>query len=162
MKRIFKGSAFGVGPIYVLLCLCFTIIGLCLRAKGFLSGGEIKQGSLFFYITGFAFLVFAVYLWAGAVIVEKINKKAKEGTLVTSGVYGIVRNPIYTAFLFLFTALLLFARNYILLLLPPVFWIFLTILLKNTEEKWLKETFGKEYELYCKNVNRIIPCFFKK
>ena len=32
---------------------------------------------------------------------------------------------------------------------------------KNTEEKWLREKFGKEYIDYCKDVNRVIPWFAK-
>lgn len=51
--------------------------------------------------------------------------------------------------------------NYILLVLPFFFWIFLTVLMKNTEEKWLREKFGKEYIDYCKDVNRVIPWFAK-
>ena len=98
-----------------------------------------------------------LYLWIEAVIIQKINKKVKENKLITTGVYGIVRNPVYSAFLFIFTAILLFTSNYILLILPFVFWAFLTILMKNTEEKWLKNEFGKEYEEYLKEVNRVIP-----
>jgi len=32
------------------------------------------------------------------------------------------------------------------------------LILKKTEEQWLKELFGKEYERYCKRVNRLLPC----
>ena len=38
---------------------------------------------------------------------------------------------------------------------------FLEILVKNTEEKWCLEKFGKQYEEYCKKVNRIFPWFPK-
>jgi len=77
-------------------------------------------------------------------------------------VYSIVRNPVYSAFTFIFTGLLLFTTNYILLILLFVFWTFLTILMKNTEEKWLKNEFGEEYELYLKKVNRVIPWIKRK
>ncbi|UQK58688.1 methyltransferase family protein [Fenollaria massiliensis] len=103
-----------------------------------------------------------LYLWIEAVIVQKINKKVKKNKLITTGVYSIVRNPVYSAFLFIFTAILLFTSNCILLILPLVFWAFLTILMKNTEEKWLKNEFGKEYEEYLKEVNRVIPWISNK
>lgn len=38
----------------------------------------------------------------------------------------------------------------------------MTVLMKHTEEKWLKNLYGKEYEEYCKRVNRCIPWFKKK
>ncbi len=82
--------------------------------------------------------------------------------MITTGVYSIVRNPVYSAFIFIFTGILLFTANYILLILPFVFWAFLTILMKNTEEKWLKNEFGTEYEIYLKEVNRVIPWPRKK
>ena len=53
---------------------------------------------------------------------------------------------------------MLVAANYILLILPFIYWVILTILMKNTEEKWLKNEFGTEYEIYLKEVNRVIPC----
>ena len=103
-----------------------------------------------------------IYLWLQAVIVEKINKSVKEKKLITSGIYSLVRNPVYSAFIFIFTGILLPTANYFLLILPFFFWAFLTILMKNTEEKWLKNEFGKEYEIYLKKVNRVIPRIRRK
>lgn len=34
--------------------------------------------------------------------------------------------------------------------------------MKNTEEKWLKNEFEKEYEIYLKQVNRVIPRIRRK
>lgn len=33
----------------------------------------------------------------------------------------------------------------------------MTVLMKNTEEKWLYALYGQEYLDYCKRVNRCIP-----
>lgn len=49
------------------------------------------------------------------------------------------------------------ASNYALLILPFLYWFFMTILMKNTEEKWLYELYGEEYKEYCRRVNRCIP-----
>lgn len=153
----FKMPVFGVGPMYVFTCLILTIVALCLHFKGYLYQGEINKGKIIFIISGILLILFGIYLWLQAVIVEKIDKKIKEKKLITSGVYRLVRNPIYSAFIFIFTGTLLLTGNYFLLILPFIFWAFLTILMKNTEEKWLKNEFGKEYEIYLKEVNRVIP-----
>ena len=154
--------AFGVGPIYVFTCLILTIVALCLHFKGYLYQGELNKGKIIFIISGILLILFGIYLWLQAVIVEKINKKVKEKKLITSGVYSFVRNPVYSAFIFIFTGSLLLTANYFLLILPFIFWAFLTILMKNTEEKWLKNEFGKEYEIYLKEVNRVIPWIRRK
>ena len=158
----FKMPAFGVGPIYVITCLILTIVALCLHLKGYLYQGELNKGKIIFIIGGILLILFGIFLWVQAVIVEKINKKVKEKKLITSGVYSIVRNPVYSAFIFIFTGILLLIANYFLLILPFIFWALLAILMKNTEEKWLKNEFGKEYEIYLKEVNRVIPWIRRK
>lgn len=158
-----KMPVFGLGPIYVIICLFLTIIGICLHFKGYLYIGELTTRSkIIFIIIGILLMLIGLYLWIQAVIVEKINKKVKENKLITTGVYSVVRNPVYTAFLFMFTGILLMMGNYLLLILPFIFWILLSVLMKNTEEKWLKSIFGREYETYCSQVNRVIPSLRRK
>lgn len=158
----FKMPTFGVGPIYVLSCLFLTTFGIIFRDKGFLSAGHMERGRVFFVAFGILFLFGGMYLWVHAVILQRINGKVRERKLLTTGVYGCVRNPVYSAFLFIFTGALLFAANYLLLLLPILFWAMLTLLMKQTEEKWLLRQFGEEYVLYCTKVNRVIPWFPKR
>jgi protein-S-isoprenylcysteine O-methyltransferase Ste14 len=57
--------------------------------------------------------------------------------------------------------LALVCHNLYLLIIPVLFWIEMTIVLKRTEEKWLTELYGQEYIEYCKKVNRCIPFFPK-
>ena len=161
-SKEFKMPIFGVGPIYVITCLILTIAGIYLHIEGYLYQGELREWKIFFIIGGILLIISGIYLWIQAVIVQRIDKKIKENKLLTTGVYGIVRNPIYSAFIFIFTGALLLAANYILLILPFVFWAFLTILMKNTEEKWLRNEFGKEYEEYARKVNRVIPWIRRK
>lgn len=157
-SKEFKMPVFGVGPLYVITCLVLTIVGLCLHLKGYLCKGELRKGKILFIITGILLILFGIYLWIQAVIVQKINRKVRENKLITTGIYSVVRNPVYSAFIFIFTGVLLLANNYILLILPFIYWAILTILMKTTEEKWLKNEFGTEYKIYLKEVNRVIPC----
>lgn len=159
MDKTTKLPIFGVGPIYVITCLLLTIFGLCLDYFGFLDFAKLPNARAVMSILGSIFIIGGVILWIKSVIFSRISEKIKSVLLVTDGVYSIVRNQIYSAFLFIFTGALLFAYNLCLLVLPFIFWVFLTILLKNTEEKWLQEKFGDSYTQYCKKVNRIIPWF---
>lgn len=161
-EKDFKMPAFGVGPMYVFVCLCLTVAGLRLSRGGFIAEGFCPRGKIIFTAAGILFVLSGSALWFLAVVVEKINAKVREAKLMTTGVYGVVRNPVYSAFIFVFTGILLFEANYFLLPLPIVFWIFLTVLMKNTEEKWLLRQFGEEYATYCREVNRVIPWYRKK
>ena len=104
-----------------------------------------------------AFTAAGIALWCAAVFGARIDIKIKSNRLATDGVYALVRNPIYSAFLFICTGVLLFCRNLYVLFLLPLFWLYLTVFMKLTEEKWLTERFGDEYGAYCKRVNRFIP-----
>lgn len=157
-----KLPLFGVGPIYVISCLLLTIGGLSLDYYGLLRSGEIPKAGVIMSIIGALLILCGVILWIKSVLHQRVGQEIKAGHLVTDGVYAIVRNPIYSAFIFIFTGVILFASNLYLLLLPVIFWAYLTILMKRTEEKWLKKRFGEEYVSYCKNVNRVIPWFRKK
>lgn len=157
-----KMPIFGVGPIYVGVCLILTIAGIILNKVGLIKTGQIRGNNLIFALISAIFIIFGIYLWIGAVVVKKINQKVKEEKLITDGVFSIVRNPVYSAFLFIFTGILIYQKNAWLLILPFIYWLFMSILMKKTEEVWLKEKFKNEYEDYMKKVNRVIPWLKKK
>ena len=81
---------------------------------------------------------------------------------MTTGVYAAVRHPVYSAFFFLFSGILCTRANVTLLVVPIVLWMFLTVLMKKTEERWLFERFGEEYVRYAARTNRVFPWFPRK
>lgn len=159
MKKSKTLPIYGVGPIYVISCLILTIIALILNCYKIIP--VLKFLDLFMIILGILFIIIDAILWLSAVLLTQIDRKIKEGKLITTGIYSIVRNPIYSAFLFIFIGIIFLVNNIYLLVLPITFWIYLTILLKLTEEKWLEDKFTDEYNRYSKNVNRVIPNIFK-
>lgn len=153
---------FGVGPLFVITTVLVTIVAVVLNRRGLIQSGQITSEAWVFTTLEIIFIALGAYLWLASVIGSKINKNAKEGKLITTGVYGIVRNPVYSAFLAISTGVIIGERNAALFVVPLVLWIFLTILMKNTEEKWLYQNFGEEYLAYKRSVNRVIPWFRKK
>ena len=148
---------YGVGPIYVIVILITTFIFILLSLFGYIPNYNIKDLTIPLTILGIILIILSGYIWYLSVIKEKVDKYILKGKLLTTGVYSYTRNPIYSAFTILSLGIILIANNYYLLILPIIHWIFLTILMIFTEEKWLYEKFGKEYEDYKKNVNRCIP-----
>ena len=91
-----------------------------------------------------------------------LQDNIKANQLKTNGSYKFVRNPCYCLFWLGCTGTLLIFANWVLLVLPFLLWALMTIVLKNTEEKWLTNLYGQEYTDYCKRVNRCIPWFLGK
>ena len=149
----------GVGPVCIAIMIAFTAAGIALVKFNMLTSGDVGGGGItvLFVIAGILCIAGGITLWYAAVFSAKIDITIKSNRLETGGVYAIVRNPIYSAFLFICIGALLFCRNWYVLILPPLFWVYLTVFMKLTEEKWLSERFGEEYKAYCKRVNRFIP-----
>lgn len=159
MKKVSKRALpmYGVGPLYVSAILITTIVFILLSYFNYVLSYSIQRLKLPLRIIGIILIILSVYMWYVSVIKNKVDKYILDGKLLTTGIYSYTRNPIYSAFTILSLGLILIFNNYYLLILPIIYWIFLTILMILTEEKWLKEKFGKEYEKYKKQVNRCIP-----
>ena len=148
---------YGVGPLYVSVILVVTIICVILSHFNYIPSYSIKELKIPLIIIGMILVILSCYMWYKSVIEDKLDKYILKGKLLTTGIYSYTRNPIYSAFTILSLGILLIENNYYLLILPIIYWLFLTILMVLTEEKWLQKEFGKEYEEYKKRVNRCIP-----
>jgi len=146
---------FGVGPYLIFSIIAITISAIALTYYNLIP--TIQSNQLILTVIGVILIATSALFWLSAVLNSKIDKNIKENKLVTSGIYGIVRHPIYAAFLYAVTGLIFIANNLILLVLPVLYWLILTVVMKNTEEKWLSELYGDDYLNYSKKVNRFIP-----
>lgn len=150
---------YGVGPIIIFGQMIFTVIVIIIVKCMDLDFAEIDETRLPFSICGVALIVFGISLDISAKFKSKLFEKVEENKLITTGVYSITRNPVYSGALLGCTGAVLIANNLILLFVPVICWIYMTIFLINTEEKWLRDLYGQEYIDYCKKVNRCIPWF---
>lgn len=153
----------GVGPAYVLSIVLLSSLSIFADATLLHLPRPISVFlEIFLFIVGLLLILSGLLIYLLA-IRAKITRSIKENTLVTHGVYSIVRNPIYSAWLFICTGtLFLYGNPYLALMLFLIFWLSLTILMKHTEEKWLTKLYGEAYLEYCKKVNRCLPWFQQK
>jgi protein-S-isoprenylcysteine O-methyltransferase Ste14 len=77
--------------------------------------------------------------------------------LATTGIYGLVRNPIYSAWiLFLLPGLALLSRSWPLLLTPVVAYVVFKLRI-GRENEYLERRFGDTYRRYQSEVNELVP-----
>lgn len=153
---------YGVGPICVYLMVGVLVLLIVLRHFGYLDSGDASKFVVLFIIAGVLLIIFGVYMWVKTVIVGRIGDYILDNHLCTTGMYAIVRNPIYSAIAMALTGIGLLFHNWWFFILPVFCWLDITILMKVTEEKWMLKMYGDEYVAYCKHVNRCIPWFPKK
>jgi protein-S-isoprenylcysteine O-methyltransferase Ste14 len=104
---------------------------------------------------GYLLLLPGLILWGTAVI--QLMAGFSEGKLVTTGAYGIARNPIYSsATFFLLPAIALLTLTWVYFVVS-IFLYAGVMMFIGTEEKQLTVAFGKEYEAYMARVDRLVP-----
>ena len=147
----------GVGPMYVITIILMTVISIILSTTRMIPIITFTNIRWIFVLSGILCFIIGITLWLKAVIIDRLDAHIIKNELVTTGVYAYVRNPVYSAFMFVCTGVLLIYGNLVLLVLPIIYWGFMTVLMKLTEEKWLENLYGKEYVQYRQRVNRCIP-----
>jgi protein-S-isoprenylcysteine O-methyltransferase Ste14 len=104
---------------------------------------------------GYILLIPGILLWIIGLV--QLLKDFPKGKLITTGAYGICRNPIYSSMiLFTLPAISLLTLTWVyaavaLFLLAGV------SLFIGKEEKQLSEVFGNDYDAYKSRFNRILP-----
>ena len=151
----------GVGPVIIAIQALITVIGIIASYRGYFAVGKIELLNIPLKIAGIGLMVFGFFLNYSAKRKSKLFEMVAENKLITTGVYSIVRNPVYSAVFLACTGAVCISNNLVLFFIPVICWIYMTIFLKLTEEKWLTGLYGQEYIDYCKKVNRCIPWFPK-
>lgn len=153
----------GIGPILCFPMAIIATVAIIMSVKGFIPFTiENKFVKCIFIVLGIVLIIEGLLCFFGADFGGGLVNDIKNNQLKTNGSYAFVRNPCYAVFFLGSTGAILIAHNPVLFVLPILYWLVMTIVLKNTEEKWLKELYGQEYIDYCKRVNRCIPWFPKK
>ncbi|WP_405270661.1 methyltransferase family protein [Methanobrevibacter sp.] len=155
MKENNHLPVFGIGPYLIGLIALISVIAIALSLKKIIPSYSTNQ--ILMTIVGAILIVCGAIFWISAVLKSRIDDNIKNNQLVTTGIYGIVRHPIYAAFLYAITGFIFIANNVLLLILPVAYWLILTLAMIKTEEKWLVDLHGDDYLDYSKNVNRFIP-----
>jgi len=152
-----KLPLFGVGPyliygIGLLTALVIVLFGYILKI-GILDGIWVWV----FRSIGGVLMILGAVIWYIGALRSGMDESITENKLKTTGIYSWVRNPMYSGWWIALTGISLMWHNIFLI---PVFflnWAIITLVLINTEEKWLLNLYGEEYIEYKKRVNRCIP-----
>ena len=162
MKQKKHLPIFGIGPVYICAIASIATIGILLSKKGYLDSGLIPSLKTPMLIIGILLALLGLFIWGYALFKSRIDDGILHNHLVTDGIYAWMRNPLYTGWMFVIIGIALCFGNLWLLVLPFIFWALMAIMLRPTEEKWLRNLYGSEYDAYCQRVNRTWPWFPKR
>ena len=88
-----------------------------------------------------------------------LNKKVHADSLVTDGMFGVCRNPLYVGNALVLAGILLVHGSPWVIGLGALYFGFAYAAIVAAEEHFLRAKFGAEYDAYCRTVNRFWPDF---
>lgn len=112
--------------------------------------------ALFLFFIAIGIVLVAAYQFKQSNTTLDPRAPEKASTLVSGGIFGISRNPMYLGFLLVLTAAAIYSCNLMNLLFLPLFIWIANQLYIIPEEKALIQLFGDTYTRYLNNVRRWI------
>ena len=112
--------------------------------------------SIVILFIGIIFIISAVIQFVDRKTTVNPTKPHKTTTLVITGTYKITRNPMYLGMLLIIISYAFYKTSIISLILIPFFIFYINKFQIEPEEFEMRKKFGKEYEDYCKKVDRWI------
>ena len=152
-----KLPLFGIGPYMIFGMGVVNLIGIILFGYVFRIGTLEGLWINIFKICGVLLMISGICIWFIGAVRSDMDDHIESNKLKTTGIYAWVRNPMYSGWWIAFAGIALMWHNVCMLVLPVINWIIMTITLINTEEKWLLDLYGADYEAYKIKVNRCIP-----
>jgi protein-S-isoprenylcysteine O-methyltransferase Ste14 len=147
-------SIVGQGGKIILFVLPSLMAAIWVQAN-FPHIAALPSSLSFLKPVGYLLLIPGLILWGAAVL--QLTYGFSKGRLVTSGAYGVVRNPIYaSATFFIFPAVALMTLTWVYFV-PAVFLYAGVMIFIGEEEQQLTKAFGKAYEDYLARVDRLVP-----
>jgi len=123
----------------------------------YLPLGVFNAPALLVVIMGLAggvFLLPAVFSFVKHETTVNPQSPSQATTLVTDGIYSITRNPMYVGMLLVLTAFVLWLGAPSAFLAAGAFFLSIDRFQIRSEERFLGQNFGKNYEDYTKRVPR--------
>jgi protein-S-isoprenylcysteine O-methyltransferase Ste14 len=88
---------------------------------------------------------------------SSVMRAFKAGKLVTTGVYGMCRHPVYASWVIFFLPGIALLMNTWLGLTVPILMYFVLRALVKDEDTYLEKTFGPDYLAYRQKVPPVLP-----
>jgi len=108
-------------------------------------------------LSGLAFRSFVIgyaYIKRGG-----LNKKVYAENLVTEGLFGVCRNPLYVGNMLIYVGVFLLHGSPLVAVVGIATFLFIYQCIIYAEEAFLRNKFGVGYDQYCREVARWIPNF---
>jgi protein-S-isoprenylcysteine O-methyltransferase Ste14 len=146
----------GRQPLFGSTAVFFFVLGRVILVLPFLSQPRFPNQT-WLGILGGALFMGGIVFSSAAIAIRPFTAPSKKMAFKTTGLYGIVRNPIYLGEILWTLGWSLMFRSIYGVCMVPFWWVGLLFIVR-LEEKSLEQQFGQSYRDYKKRVTgRILP-----
>jgi protein-S-isoprenylcysteine O-methyltransferase Ste14 len=152
-KTINGMNIVGQGGKIIIFTLPFAIIAIMIHV---LLPAVATLPEIFIIVKplGYVLLVPGILLWLSGVV--QLVKDFPKGKLITTGAYGICRNPIYSSMILLvLPAISIITGTWVYFVVAFFLFLGVIIFIRKEEDKLL-QVFGAEYQAYRNRVSRVL------
>lgn len=148
-------SFFGIGPKIAGVTLAYAATaGLATRLR---PDAFLLRGMPFAASVSLAAVLFVIGIPMLVIAATSAARAYHDDQLATTGLFAIVRHPIYSAWIvFLLPGLAIFSRSWPLLFVPVVAYVVFKLSIVR-EDAYLEQRFGNAYRGYRAQTNELIP-----
>jgi len=144
---------FGSGPRGATISTILFLVAYFLEDQ--IGFSQIFTNNIIRYSIFIIFSILGIALVVWSLISLPVKERGR--SLVATGAFKFFRHPLYAAFLIFLNVGFAFLLNNWVYLCWAVLMFPIWSLNIRSEEKLMKNTFGKEYEAYCSKTWRFIP-----
>ena len=131
-------------------------------ALALLPGPTLFPASIQAVAVGFCVAALGQAIRAGTIGFKYIirggrNRRVYAEDLVTDGIYGHTRNPMYVGNLLILSGIAIASNSWLCLALSMALFTFAYVAIVAAEEQYLVGKFGSAFEAYCADVPRWLP-----
>lgn len=150
-----KSLELKVPPVLQVLIIAFVMYGL----SGLLPNLQVMVFgtnwlAIGLVLVGMALAIMGVLAFKKARTTVNPHTPEKSASLVTNGIYHYTRNPMYLGMLLVLLGWAFYLSNFAALLVLPVFIIYMSRFQIQPEERFMKQKFSDEYQIYMTKVRR--------
>lgn len=141
-------------PLYLYLVAVLGVFVIFFFVPSSILLPSMPLGSIIFIIA----IIYWLYFTLGAIHIHKRAHSSLENvdSIINTGVYGLVRHPMYGSNIILIWALFIIFPD--LKVLLSVIWVSVTMIIwTELEERWLAQKFGVQHKSYRSQVPKFIP-----
>lgn len=149
--KLWMKSGFLYYVASILLILAYLLLWFLDNPAGI---EELRYGGWIIFVVGLVLIFLPMFVFRSKGKVKKGNDWTETSVLVDTGIYSVVRHPLYLGWLLMYIAIILWSQHWLIVLIGITGMVSL-YLISRQEDQRLIEKFGDDYKRYIQNVPRM-------